>query len=99
MKQQASSSGRGTFRPSVRESYATQVRITWPRPTTFLGRNGRFASHGLEVYVYPNNEIILEPVTSRGVSGRCQIIVPIDALPDLIDTLRKFNTRFNTNNS
>jgi hypothetical protein len=70
--------------------------------TAFLGRNGYFKSTGVSIYkddstvwfdaspeTKPVPRIILEPITSRGVTGRCCIEIPLEAIPKFIKALKK----------
>ena len=54
-----------------------------------LGRNGYFKSRGLQVTYPGGDEVSLQPLTSRGVPARCSIVVPMNALPELCERLRK----------
>ena len=59
------------------------------RQTNFTGRNGYFACGGIEVlHLNHNNSVMLSPLTSRGVVGRCDIEVPLENVPDLIVQLQ-----------
>ena len=50
----------------------------------FLGRNGSMKCHGLEIFVGPRDgRVVLMPITSKGVCGRCLIEVPVSALKRL----------------
>jgi len=66
--------------------------MKFTRPTTFLGRNGVFTATGMEVSVYlsPSNQnlVILEPVTSKDIIGRCNIEIPREDIPALIAELQ-----------
>lgn len=66
--------------------------MKFSKPTTFLGRNGMFAATGLEInpYLTADNHsvVVLEPVTSRGVIGRCNIEIPVEDIPSLIAELQ-----------
>lgn len=65
-------------------------------PTTFLGRNGSYKSIGLGVSelciggVDDPGEILIQPITSRGIPGRCFICVPMKDLAGFISQLRSF---------
>ena len=55
----------------------------------FLGRNGHYRMCGLVVSPFPNaNVIYFEPLTSRGVVGRCSMQIPFSILPSLIEVLQ-----------
>jgi len=69
--------------------------MKFTKTTTFTGRNGCFKATGLELSVYlkPNNDsvIVLEPITSRDIIGRCQIEIPREDIPALIAELQKLD--------
>ncbi len=69
--------------------------MKFTKTTTFTGRNGCFKATGLELSVYlkPNNDsvIVLEPITSRDIIGRCQIEIPREDIPALIAELQALN--------
>lgn len=55
----------------------------------FLGRNGYGRMCGLVVSPIPQyNVIYFEPLTSRGIVGRCRLEVPFTLLPRLIELLQ-----------
>ena len=57
--------------------------------TTFLGRNGRFCCSALEVDSnYRSGFVSLIPFTSREEPARCEIEVPLEAIPRLIEALQ-----------
>lgn len=60
-----------------------------------MGRNGVFKATGLALTkCIDSNEqsvIVIEPVTSKQVAGRCNIEIPIEDIPALIAELKKFN--------
>lgn len=73
----------------------TQI-ITYPETyeLNFLGRNGTFKAKGLSVFDYETADtIVFEPITSKGVIGRCSIEVPkyAPSLRELIATLQKID--------
>ena len=66
-----------------------QLQIGWNRTTNFTGRNGYMQCKGMDVLTLPgSNSVMLSPLTSRGKVGRCDIEVPIEALPQLIEALQ-----------
>lgn len=69
--------------------------MKFTKQTTFLGRNGVFKATGLEITrcldADDRSVIVLEPVTSKGVTGRCNIEIPPEDIPALIVELQKFN--------
>lgn len=68
--------------------------MTFNKTTTFLGRNGVFKASGIElthsVTVEGHSVIVIEPITSRGNPGRCNIEIPVEDLPALIAQLQTF---------
>ena len=63
-------------------------RITFERATQFLGRNGTFKCTGMVVGVQ-NDIIFLEPITSKGKTGRGCLEVPVEHADSLIAALRE----------
>jgi hypothetical protein len=67
--------------------------ITWDGgQTKFLGRNGSGWCAGLFfLFVRKNGagvpSVTLRPVTSRGLLARCQIEVPMSAVPEFVSAL------------
>ncbi len=62
--------------------------IKYAKPCKFdhRGRNGAMLAHGIAVTNF-NEEVILEPITSRGKSSSAIIMVAKDSLPELIAEL------------
>jgi len=60
--------------------------INWEKNTGYLGRNGSFKCNGLSIY-HGNDEVFLEPITSKGKIGRCYIRIPKDKLKDFVAAL------------
>lgn len=52
----------------------------------FLGRNGFFKASGVEVNSFEDT-LILSPITTKGVVGRCQIHIPSEDIEQLIKEL------------
>jgi hypothetical protein len=61
--------------------------VQFGKITTFLGRNGRFNCSGLELFDY-GDMVNLTALTGRGDLARCEIEIPADALPGLIEALQ-----------
>ena len=53
------------------------IRINYKRVCSFLGRNGLFMQSGIELGVN-DGKIILTPLTSKKVAGRCFIDIPVE---------------------
>jgi hypothetical protein len=66
------------------------MEVKWEEPTRFdaLGRNGYIRSCGLSVLMI-GRELFLEPLTSRGEVGRARIVVPIKAVPEILDAIAR----------
>jgi len=64
------------------------AKIKYDRNVNFIGRNGYFKASGLDIYA---NEsiVILQPITSKGVTGRCSIEIPIEAVAALMNILNQ----------
>jgi hypothetical protein len=52
----------------------------------FLGRNGTGRCTGIEVF-HNDGVVFLRPFTSKNEAGRCEIAVPVTALPQLAAVL------------
>jgi|HubBroStandDraft_4_1064222.scaffolds.fasta_scaffold01644_22 hypothetical protein len=68
--------------------------VTYPRVVdNNLGRNRHFKSSGMDILFTDHGDeggqtVYLEPRTSKGaMSSACRVVVPAEALPDLIDRL------------
>ena len=61
--------------------------VTWERETYFLGRNGTFKCRGVELLA-TGDDLSITPITSRGITGRCDISIPQEAIPQLIEKLK-----------
>ena len=63
--------------------------VTWERTTKFTGRNGNFNCSGVELLpLEHNNSVMVSALTGRGDVARCDIEVPIEAVPELIAKLQ-----------
>jgi len=63
------------------------IEIIFPKrdpQTSFLGRNGYFQSKGIEVSRMSCGLVAVQPITTKGKTGRCTIELPGDA-----ETLRE----------
>lgn len=66
-----------------------QDTVTWERTTRFTGRNGNFKCSGVELYPLDHNKVILlSALTGRGDVARCDIEIPLEAVPALIAKLQ-----------
>jgi hypothetical protein len=62
--------------------------VTWSRTTNFTGRNGGCKCSGVELLSLEHNKsVMVSALTGRGDVGRCDIEIPLEALPDLIAKL------------
>ncbi|MBA4372271.1 MAG: hypothetical protein C0402_05365 [Thermodesulfovibrio sp.] len=65
-------------------------RIMFAAPRGFVGRNGTFVATGVEISRLENqSHIAIEPVTSRGITGRCCIEVPTDDTLQLAEAIQE----------
>jgi hypothetical protein len=70
--------------------------IKWKSKVShFLGRNGYGKVTGLEIHksnYNPNGEagaVWFTPITSKGVVARCEFTVPMEDIPNVIETLKR----------
>lgn len=67
--------------------------VRWSRQTNFTGRNGYFKCTGVEILpLEHDNNVMLTPFNSRGETARCDISVPLEAIPELIAKLQAVHT-------
>ena len=71
------------------------ISINSKKATEFLGRNGTFKCAGFtmlkmghERNVVSGGSVMIWPITSKGVDGRCFIEVAVDDLEEFIRALR-----------
>lgn len=59
--------------------------------TNFTGRNGFFKQTGIEINNISQwkDQVILQPITSKGEVGNCSISIPFADIPELILELQK----------
>lgn len=63
--------------------------VTWERTTRFTGRNGNFKCSGVELYPLDHNKsVLVSALTGRGDVARCDIEIPLEAVPALIAKLQ-----------
>lgn len=65
--------------------------IEWKQSTNFLGRNGYFKCNGIEVFK-DTKSILIQPITSKGNTGRCFIEIPANSIPALSKCLHTRDT-------
>lgn len=59
------------------------------RQTWFSGRNGLFLCSGIRaIYQEDAKTFVVQPLTSKGVPGRCFIEIPADELDAVIQTMK-----------
>src|SRR5512137_651482 len=63
--------------------------MNFTKTVSFIGRNGCFKSTGLDILKL-GNVVTIQPITSKGVAGRCMIEIPFGDIPSLIAELEKF---------
>ena len=62
----------------------------------FIGRNGVFKQSGIMVQPwFAAKAVVLQPITSRGMTGNCQMEIPNEDIPDFIDALKKTYNEMN----
>lgn len=61
--------------------------ITFKRNTAFLGRNGYFKCSGLEIS-RDGDLVQLQPVTSKGLTGRCLIEIPAEHVVEVLRAMK-----------
>ena len=54
----------------------------------WIGRNGYFKSKAIALTKSANNTVMIEPITTRGVTGRCLIEFPTSIIPEVIKFLQ-----------
>jgi len=66
--------------------------VNFNTTVNFQGRNGFFKCCGLELLEYDFKQCVtIAPITSKGIPGNCNIQVPYESLPDLIEALQEIN--------
>lgn len=56
----------------------------------FLGRNGTGFCTGIELF-HDDGVLSLQPITSKDLLARCEITMPMSALPRLIKALQQIH--------
>mgnify|MGYP001227900453 CR=1 FL=1 len=68
----------------------TEVAIFSRRETQALGRNGLMKAKGISLFVSePDQTFTIEPINSKGVTGRCSIHIPLEDLDQVIKKLTR----------
>ena len=61
---------------------------------TYIGRNGLGKMYGLEMYDAKSLSgvpfVYLNPINSRGAAANCNMRIPVDAIPGLVEILNRF---------
>ena len=63
------------------------AQITFKQTTNFTGRNGYMKCSGIDI-LECTDTVMIAPLTSKGNIGRCDITVPYESIPDLIEQLK-----------
>jgi hypothetical protein len=63
-------------------------KVTWKESTRFLGRNGLFKCNGVDFFENFSGGIAIMPITSKGVTGKCEIEIPVESIPQVIKSLK-----------
>jgi len=67
----------------------SNVQFDLSKTGRFLGRNGMFKCAGIDVLVTADDkEVIISPITSKGLVGRCEIWIPKVDVSTLIKALK-----------
>jgi hypothetical protein len=72
------------------------VDLKYTRVVMFEGRNGYFKCSGMHTLMLPPEEgnskkdLLIYPITSKGVTGRGCIQIPEEDIPELIKVLQSF---------
>lgn len=75
-----------------------EVQVRWERQTNFTGRNGYMKCSGVNFCPLAHNDsLLLLAITSRGNVARCDIEIPNEAIPELIEALQKLQEQGKTN--
>lgn len=69
---------------------STQVKFN--RNVNFIGRNGAFKCIGLEI-ANIQGVIVIEPITSKGQVGRCQIEIPQESVNEVVNAITTQETK------
>lgn len=62
------------------------------KETNFTGRNGYFKCVGFEVTKTTANTIMLEPITTKGQTGRAMLEIPVEDLKQLFESIEAVTT-------
>ena len=65
---------------------STEMKLT--RNTGFLGRNGNFTCSGF-VFTHIQTEVWINPITSKGYTGRCRIEIPKEDITEFCRHLQQ----------
>lgn len=60
--------------------------------TRFLGRNGYFKCIGINtcrIDLDDGSHVMISPITSRRLIGRCKIDIPVEDIPEVIKQLQE----------
>ncbi len=62
------------------------TQVTFSRKVKFIGRNGCFQCTGVEISNI-QGVVTIEPITSKGEVGRCQIEIPQESVNDFVNAI------------
>lgn len=65
------------------------ARIDFKKTVKFTGRNGSFKSTGVYLSNSFEGDVVIEPITSKGIVGRSQIEIPKESVQEFIDELKQ----------
>lgn len=85
-----------TFRKPIMVQQAPfgEINVRWNRQTHFTGRNGYLKCNGVQFLpLAHNNSVMLLAINSRGDVARCDVEIPNEAIPELIESLQQLKER------
>ena len=89
----------------MRVQYSEQCeQVLWnDKPTNFTGRNGYMKCGGVDLLLCPASPdetalsfLVITALTSRSAPGRCDIVVPVSQLSQLIAALQSLEANLTT---
>ncbi len=67
-----------------------EIKVKFTDWTTYVGRNGVSKCTGIEVSKNPSLEFVaLRPINSKNTTGNCNITIPVENVPALIEALQE----------
>jgi hypothetical protein len=78
--------------PPIGVTAPSPAKVTWPAnepDCQWIGRNGTFKCRGVNIYRHGKGIIKIVPVGKRGVAKNAEIEFPVNAIPQVIEFLKK----------